>query len=204
MRMAGISAQTIASIKHQPAFACGQTAATKAGLLGVPFSRQPLQNRVPGNACERRLRRIQRAGGWRSGRKNRGEAAARRFFRAPQERLRSNFEPFCPCHRKSLETAGFQGFFFALLRTAHGLLCRISMRKNGVNFASGGIRSQRFRLHHHQNSIKILAPAVFQPELSLFSAVQILPTRAAARVGISAYISKPSVMPFSLAVSFLT
>ena len=38
---------TIASIKHQPAFVCSQTAATKAGLLGVPFSRQPLQNRVP-------------------------------------------------------------------------------------------------------------------------------------------------------------
>ena len=37
--------------------------------------------------------------GWRSGRKNRGKAAARRFFRAPQEGLRSNFEPFCPCHR---------------------------------------------------------------------------------------------------------
>ena len=114
------------------------------------------------------------------------------------------FEPFCPCHRKSLETAGFQGFFFAFSRAAHGLSCHILMRKKGVNFASGGIRSQRFRLHHHQNSIKILAPAVFQPELSLFSAVQILPTQAAARVGISAYISNPSVIPFSLAVSFLT
>ena len=45
--MAEFSAQTKASIKHQPAFACGQTAATKAGLLGVPFSRQPLQNRMP-------------------------------------------------------------------------------------------------------------------------------------------------------------
>ena len=45
--MAEFSAQTKASIKHQPAFACGQTAATKAGLLGVPFSRHPLQNRVP-------------------------------------------------------------------------------------------------------------------------------------------------------------
>ena len=39
------------------------------------------------------------ARGGRSGRKNRGKAAARRFFRAPQEGLRSNFEPFCPCHR---------------------------------------------------------------------------------------------------------
>ena len=38
--------------------------------------------------------------GWRSGRKNRGKAAARRFFRAPQEGLRSNFEPFCPCQEK--------------------------------------------------------------------------------------------------------
>ena len=103
--------------------------------------------------------------GWRSGRKNRGKAAARRFFRTPQEGLRSNFEPFCPCHRKSLETAGFQGFFFALLRAAHGLLCRILMRKNGADFPSGGIRSQRFRLHHHQNSIKILVSAAFQPEL---------------------------------------
>ena len=94
---------------------------------------------VPGNACERRLRRIQRAGGWRSGRKNRGEAAARRFFRAPQAGLRSNFEPFCPCHWKSLETAGFQGFFFAFSRAAHGLFCRILMLENGADFPSGGI-----------------------------------------------------------------
>ena len=91
---------------------------------------------------------------------------------------------FVFCHRKSLEAAGFRGFFFALLRAAHGLLCRISMLKNEVDFPSGGIRLQRFRLHHHQNSIKILAPAAFQSELSLFPAVQILPTRAAARVGI--------------------
>ena len=48
--------------------------------------------------------------GWRSGRKNRGKAAARRFFRAPQE---GRFEPFCPCHRKSLEAQRFQGFSFA-------------------------------------------------------------------------------------------
>ena len=111
--------------------------------------------------------------GWRSGRNGASESE-HRPFRAPQAGLRSNFEPFCPCHRKSLETAGFQGFFFALLRTAHGLLCRISMRKNGANFPSGGIRSQRFRLHHHQNSIKILAPAEVQSEHSLFSAAQIL------------------------------
>lgn len=78
------------------------------------------------------------------------------------------FEPFCPCHWKSLETAGFQGFFFVFLRTAHGLLCRISMRKNGADFPSGGIRWQPFRLLHHQCSIKILAPAVFQPELLCF------------------------------------
>ena len=77
--------------------------------------------------------------GWRSGRKNRGKAAARRFFRAPQEGLRSNFEPFCPCHRKSLETAGFRGFFFAFSRTAHGLLCRILMLNTGADFPSGAI-----------------------------------------------------------------
>jgi hypothetical protein len=47
---------------------------------------------------------------------------------------------FVFCHRKSLETAGFQGFFFVFLRTAHGLLCRILMRKNGADFPSGGIR----------------------------------------------------------------
>ena len=41
------SEKTIASIKHQPAFVCSQTAATKAGLLDVSFFRQPLQNRVP-------------------------------------------------------------------------------------------------------------------------------------------------------------
>ena len=75
------------------------------------------------------------------------------------------FEPFCPCHWKSLETAGFQGFSFALSRTAHGLFCRILMIENGADFPSGGIRSQRFRLLHHQNSIKILAPTAFQPEL---------------------------------------
>lgn len=32
------------------------------------------------------------------------KAAARRFFRAPQEGLQSNFEPFCPCHWKIPET----------------------------------------------------------------------------------------------------
>ena len=64
-------------------------------------------------------------------------------------------------HWKSLETAGFQGFFFAFPRAAHGLLCRILMLNNGADFPSGGIRWQPFRLHHHQYSIKILAPAVF-------------------------------------------
>lgn len=72
---------------------------------------------------------------------------------------------FVFCHRKSLEAAGFRGFFFALLRAAHGLLCRISMLKNEVDFPSGGIRLQPFRLHHHQHSIKILAPAEVQSEL---------------------------------------
>ena len=104
---------------------------------------------------------------WRSGR-NGASVSEHRPFRAPQERLRSNFEPFCPCHRKSLETAGSQGFFLVLSGTPHGLLCRISMRKTGVDLPSGGIRSQRVRLPHHQNSIKILAPAAFQPEFLCF------------------------------------
>ena len=47
----------------------------------------------------------------------------------------------CPCHRKSLETTGFHGFSFAFSRTAHGLFCRISMRKNGHHFP---IRRQLF------------------------------------------------------------
>ena len=32
------------------------------------------------------------------------------FFGHRKRGLRSNFEPFCPCHRKSPETAGLQGF----------------------------------------------------------------------------------------------
>ena len=116
---------------------------------------------MPGNACSRRLRRMQRAGVGAAVETARAKASIGRFG----HRKRGQFEPFCPCHRKSLETAGLQGFFFALLRAAHGLLCRILMRKNEVNFPSGGIRSQRFRLHHHQNSIKILATAEFQSEL---------------------------------------
>ena len=134
---------------------------TRRSLRYFFFSRQPLQNRVPGNACERRRWRIQRAGVGAAVETARVKASIGRFG----HRKRGQFEPFCPCHRKSLETAGLQGFFFALLRAAHGLLCRILMRKNEVNFPSGGIRSQRFRLHHHQNSIKILSPAEYQPEL---------------------------------------
>ncbi len=119
---------------------------------------------MPGNACERRLRRIQRAGVGAAVEKIEERRQPEDFF-GYRKRGAKPIEPFCPCHRKSLETAGFQGFFFAFSRAAHGLSCHILMRKKGVNFASGGIRSQRFRLHHHQNSIKILAPAVFQPEL---------------------------------------
>ena len=168
-----------ASIQHQKRFWLVVGALTRRSLGDFSFFRQPLQNRVPGNACSRRRWRIQRAGvgaavekieerrqpedffghrkrgceatsspsapakqerpppvrrpflfyrakenprhaeragqrllvppvadtasrGWRSGRKNRGKAAARRFFRAPQEGLRSNFEPFCPCHCSKL------------------------------------------------------------------------------------------------------
>ena len=51
---------------------------------------------------------------------------------------------FVFCHRKGLETAGFQGFFFAFSRTSHSLFCPIGECKNGADFASGGIRLQRF------------------------------------------------------------
>ena len=71
---------------------------------------------MPGNACERRRWRIQRADLGAAVEKIEEKRQPEDFFGHRKRGLRSNFEPFCPCHRKSLETAGFQGFFFAFFR----------------------------------------------------------------------------------------
>ncbi|MCH5192127.1 MAG: hypothetical protein J1F23_08200 [Oscillospiraceae bacterium] len=44
----------------------------------------------------------------------------RRYSEAPTELAGEN-KSFCSFHTKSLETAWFQGFFFALYGSAHGL-----------------------------------------------------------------------------------
>ena len=76
---------------------------------------------------------------------------------------------------KTAQPCGFEPFFFCSLSLAHGPFCRILTPETGADFPSGGIRLKRFRLLHHQYTIKILAPAAFRPELSFSSAVQICP-----------------------------
>ena len=51
-----------ASIQHQKRFWLTAIALTRRSLRYFFFSRQPHQSRVPGNACERRRWRVQRAG----------------------------------------------------------------------------------------------------------------------------------------------
>ena len=51
-----------ASIQHQKRFWLTAIALTRRSLRYFFFPRQPRQSRVPGNACERRRWRIQRAG----------------------------------------------------------------------------------------------------------------------------------------------
>ena len=107
--------------------------------------------------------------------------------RSPKPRAEGS-NPSAPATGKALKPLGFRAFSLFFSKAAYGLFCRIGGRKSRVDFPFGGIRLKRFRLLHHQYTIKILAPVGFQPELSLFSA----------------YISNPSVIPFSLAVSFFT
>ena len=101
---------TIASIKHQPAFACSQTAATKAGLLDVSFFRQPLQNRVPGNACSRRLRRMQRAGVGAAVEKIEEKRQPEDFFGHRKRGCKATSSPSAPATGKALKPLGFRAF----------------------------------------------------------------------------------------------
>ena len=100
---------TIASIKHQPAFVCSQTAATKAGLLCVSFSQQPLQNRVPGNACSRRRWRIQRAGVGAAVETARVKASIGRFGHRKRG-CKATSSPSAPATGKALKPLGFKAF----------------------------------------------------------------------------------------------
>ena len=60
------------------------------------------------------------------------------------------FESLTLRHRKSLETAWFQGFSLAFSQAENGLFVRVIMSETVINCASGDIRSQRYRLPHHQ------------------------------------------------------
>lgn len=97
----------------------------------------------------------------------------RRYSEAPTEPAGEN-KSFCPCHTKSFETAWFQGFFFALLRSARGLFYRILMLNLSVNFASVATCFQQFRLLHHQYSINQHRMFLSYFSFSLFTATQIL------------------------------
>ena len=66
-------------------------------LMPVCANQQPLQNRMPGNACDRRRWRIKGARVGAAVEIGSADRRARRF-RAPQEGLPRNSEPFCPCH----------------------------------------------------------------------------------------------------------
>ena len=141
---------------------------------------------MPGNACERRRWRMQRADLGAAVEKTEGKRQPEDFFGHRKRGCEATSSPSAHATGKALKPLGFRAFSLLFSRAAYGLLCRIGGRKSRVDFPSGGIRLKRFRLLHHQYTIKILAPAAFQPEFSLFSA----------------YISNPSVIPFSLAVFF--
>ena len=83
---------------------------------------------------------------------------------APKPRAEGS-SPSAPATGKALKPLGFRAFSLRFRGRRTVCFAVLEGAKNGVNFPSGGIRSQRFRLLHHQNSIKILAPAAFQPEL---------------------------------------
>ena len=68
-------------------------------FMPVCANQHPLQNRVQGNACDRRRWRIKGARVGAAVEIGSTDRRARRFW-APQEGLQRNFEPFCPCHRR--------------------------------------------------------------------------------------------------------
>ena len=157
---------------------------------------------VSGNTWERRLRRIQRAGVGAAVETARAKASIGRFGHRKRG-CEATSSPSAPATEKALKPLGFKAFSSLWRGRRTSVLPHFGAQKWG-----------EFRIRRHPVTTVPSAPSSKQHQnfssgcvpagVSLFSAVQILPTRAAAQVGISAYISKPSVIPFSLAVSFLT
>ena len=91
--------------------------------------------------------------------------------RSPKPRVQSS--SLCaPATGKALKPNGFKAFSLCFRGRRTVCFAAFWCAKNGVNFPSGCIRLQRFRLLHHQKSIKISSSDSALSELSLCSATQ--------------------------------
>ena len=82
----------------------------KAEFWWLFLSRQPLQNRVPGNACERRRGREQRAGVGAAVEKIEEKRQPEDFFGHRKRGCKATSSPSAPASEKALKPLGFRAF----------------------------------------------------------------------------------------------